>query len=185
MKKQIFMALLAAVSSFAMVSCGDDDKNNDPKPDVSKEAKYEQTSNSVSVQYYYDMREMGGESIKNEYTFSNGLVTSHTATVTCSSSVVAELAYQGYLEDKENGETDDDAIKNVTRKGDQIIVEYVVEEGMTEMDAIIASKLMANLWGEKVELTKEEQAYMNQGNDGNNGDYDDIPDDFGGITEGE
>ena len=185
MKKQIFMALLAAVSSFAMVSCGDDDKNNDPKPEVSKEAKYEQTSNSVSVQYYYDMREMGGESIKNEYTFSNGLVTSHTATVTCSSSVVAELAYQGYLEDKENGETDDDAIKNVTRKGDQIIVEYVVEEGMTEMDAIIASKLMANLWGEKVELTKEEQAYMNQGNDGNNGDYDDIPDDFGGITEGE
>lgn len=184
MKKQIFMALLAAVSSFAMVSCGDDDKNNDPKPEVSKEAKYEQTSNSVSVQYYYDMREMGGESIKNEYTFSNGLVTSHTATVTCSSSVVAELAYQGYLEDKENGETDDDAIKNVTRKGDQIIVEYVVEEGMTEMDAIIASKLMANLWGEKVELTKEEQAYMNQGNDGNNGDYDDIPDDFGGITEG-
>lgn len=185
MKKQIFMALLAAVSSFAMVSCGDDDKNNDPKPDVSKEAKYEQTSNSVSVQYYYDMREMGGESIKNEYTFSNGLVTSHTATVTCSSSVVAELAYQGYLEDKENGETDDDAIKNVTRKGDQIIVEYVVEEGMTEMDAIIASKLMSNLWGEKVELTKEEQAYLNQGNDGNNGDYDDIPDDFGGITEGE
>lgn len=184
MKKQIFMALLAAVSSFAMVSCGDDDKNNDPKPDVSKEAKYEQTSNSVSVQYYYDMREMGGESIKNEYTFSNGLVTSHTATVTCSSSVVAELAYQGYLEDKENGETDDDAIKNVTRKGDQIIVEYVVEEGMTEMDAIIASKLMSNLWGEKVELTKEEQAYLNQGNDGNNGDYDDIPDDFGGITEG-
>lgn len=183
MKKQIFMALLAAVSSFAMVSCGDDDKNNDPKPDVSKEAKYEQTSNSVSVQYYYDMREMGGESIKNEYTFSNGLVTSHTATVTCSSSVVAELAYQGYLEDKENGETDDDAIKNVTRKGDQIIVEYVVEEGMTEMDAIIASKLMSNLWGEKVELTKEEQAYLNQGNDGNNGDYDDIPDDFGGITE--
>ncbi|MBO4777998.1 MAG: hypothetical protein J5588_05840 [Bacteroidales bacterium] len=185
MKKQFFMALLAAVSSFAMVSCGDDDKNNDPKPDVSKEAKYEQTSNSVSVQYYYDMREMGGESIKNEYTFSNGLVTSHTATVTCSSSVVAELAYQGYLEDKENGETDDDAIKNVTRKGDQIIVEYVVEEGMTEMDAIIASKLMSNLWGEKVELTKEEQAYLNQGNDGNNGDYDDIPDDFGGITEGE
>ena len=172
MKKQIFMALLAAVSSFAMISCGDDDKKNDPKPDVSKEAKYEQTSNSVSVQYYYDMREMGGESIKNEYTFSNGLVTSHTATVTCSSSIVAELAYQGYLEDKENGETDDDAIKNVTRKGDQIIVEYVVEEGMTEMDAIIASKFMANVWGEKVELTPEEEEYFRTQTGGYEGDED-------------
>ena len=183
MKKSIFMALLAAVSSFAMVSCGDDDKKDDPQPEnLPKETKYTQTSNSVSVEYYVDLQTMGGKSFKNEYKFSNGLVTSHTATVTCSSSIVAEMAYQEYLEEQRQGETDEDVIEKVTPEGNKIIIEYKVDEGMTEMDAIIASKLMANVWGEKVELTEEEQAYlMNQDNDG---DYEDIPTDFGGITEG-
>ena len=32
MKKKIFLALMALATSFSLVSCGDDDKDDDPKP---------------------------------------------------------------------------------------------------------------------------------------------------------
>ena len=185
MKKQIFMALLAAVSSFAMVSCGDDDKNNDPKPagQTTTEAKYSQTSNSVSVEIPVDAGEFGAQSWKHEYKFSNGLVTEHTSTVVCSSTMLAQMTYEEWKQSETEGHDD---VKNVSANGNTILIEYEIEEGMTETEAIIISKMLAisaNVSG--VELTKEEQEYfMNQGNDGNDGDYEDIPTDLGGITEG-
>jgi len=82
------------------------------------------------------------------------------------------MAYQEILEEQRQGETDEDVIKKVTPEGNKIIIEYEFEEGMTEMDAIIASKFMANVWGEKVELTPEEEEYFRTQTGGYEGDED-------------
>ena len=184
MKKRIFMALLAAVSAFAMVSCGDDNKNDDPTPSgtIVTEAKYSKTSNSVITEYPIELGDMGAESWSNEYKFSNGLVTSHTATINCSSSLIANLGYAGgnrqeCQETEENGR-----VNKVTQKGNTIIVEYAVEGGMTEMEAVITSKLLAQAMGatgSDIELTEEESKYLANGfgrydDDDTNSDDDDV-----------
>ena len=63
MKKRIFMALLAIVSVFAMVSCGDDNKNDDPTPSgtIVTEAKYSKTSNTVITEYPIELGDMAAE----------------------------------------------------------------------------------------------------------------------------
>ena len=92
MKKRIFLALLAAVSCFAMVSCGDD-KNDDPKPsgNVATKASYGETSTGCYVEFPQPETELGASSTKVEWKWdSNGKVTDHTATVTCTSAAIAK-----------------------------------------------------------------------------------------------
>ena len=188
MKKRIFMALLAAVSSFAMVSCGDDDKNDDPTPSETMvtEPTYSKTSNSVKTEYPVNMGEMGAQSWSNEYTFSNDLVTSHTATINCSSSLIAKLAYEEWKSQEGQETEDNEKVNKVTQKGNTIIVEYAVEEGMTEMEAVITSKLLAQAYGatgSEVELTEEESKYLANGF--GRYDYDDTNSDDDDVTGSE
>ncbi len=176
MKKQIFMALLAAVSSFAMVSCGDDDKNNDPKPSnqtTVPEAKYSENSNSVTVEYAVYAGEIGAQSWKNEYKFSNGFVTEHTATLECSSAMLAQWTYEEWKSSEGQSNDEDGIVKNVSQKGNTIIIEYEVENGMTDKEAIITSKLLDQASNDEgVELTEEEKEYLRTQMSGYEGDED-------------
>lgn len=144
MKKQIFMALLAAVSSFAMVSCGDDDKNNDPKPTgTTEKATYNETSSGCYVTFSHTEAEMGTSSTKVEWNWDNsGNVTEYKATVTCTSAAVARLSYEAYLSEKE--EANEEGIKSVTQSGNNIYVEYEIDENIdTKDEAIFAAKAIA------------------------------------------
>lgn len=144
MKKRVFMALLAAVSSFAMVSCGDDDKDDDPTPSnsVSTKAEYKETDNSVSVTFPVTETNTT-ESTTIEYKFSNGYVTEHTATIVCTSTEAATVSYQIYMQGEGEDIDENESIEKVEQKGNTIVVYYTVEEGMTKEEAITTIKLVA------------------------------------------
>ena len=166
MKKRIFMALLAAVSTFAMVSCGDD-KDDDPQPNgsIATKASYKETSNGCYVEYP-DPTGAGMQSTKVEWKWdSNGKVTENTATVTCSSSLIAAAAYEAYLEDKD-GENEE-GIKDVKQKGNTIIVEYeITENADTKEEALVAAKMMAAMMGvEDVDLDFSDVVSGDEGDD--------------------
>ena len=170
MKKRIFMALLAAVATFAMTSCGDD-KKDDPTPSVATKASFEETSNGCYVEYP-DPTGAGMQSTKVEWKWdSNGKVTEYTATVTCSSSLIAAAAYEAYMEDKD-GENEE-GIKDVKQKGNTIIVEYeITENADTKEEALVAAKFMAAMMG--VEGMNIDLSDVVSGDDDTNSDDDDV-----------
>ena len=170
MKKRIFMALLAAVSSFAMVSCGDDDKNDDPKPGVSTKASFGQESNSVWVVVPLDEEDLkdmpeGSASQKSVWKWnSNNEVTEFTATVTCDNKELAQALYNQALADKDNPEeVEMGKIDRVTINGCTVTAIYEIPEGYSKMDAVVEAKMFAILCDIKgVEYTPEEEAYMKE-----------------------
>ena len=107
---------------------------------------FEETSNGCYVEYP-DPTGAGMQSTKVEWKWdSNGKVIENTATVTCSSSLIAAAAYEAYLEDKD-GENEE-GIKDVKQKGNTIIVEYeITENADTKEEALVAAKFMAAMMG--------------------------------------
>ena len=144
MKKRIFMALLAAVSCFAMVSCGDD-KNDDPKPsgNVATKASYGETSTGCYVEFPQPETELGASSTKIEWKWdSNGKVTEYSSTVTCTSAAIAKISYETYMREKDG--INEEGIKSVKQSGNNIYVEYEIDENIdTKEEAIITAKTVA------------------------------------------
>lgn len=143
MKKRIFMALLAAVASFAFTSCGD--KDDDPKPSgsVATKASYNESNTGCYVEFPQPETDLGTSSTKVEWKWnSNGKVTDYTATVTCTSAVIAKISYETYMSEKDG--VNEDGIKSVSQSGNNIIVEYEIDENIdTKEEAILAAKVIA------------------------------------------
>ena len=133
MKKRIFMALLAAVSTFAMVSCGDD-KDDDPKPSgkVATEATYGETSNTVWMEMPVELEDgvAGSASEKTIFEFTNDKVSRMYSTTTCSSSALAQQVFEeaNKAMNEPTGEEEDAGIKDVKLDGNNVIVEYEIPE---------------------------------------------------------
>lgn len=156
------MAFLAAVSSFAMVSCGDDEDGDDPTPSngIVTEASYGETDNSVYVEYPVNSEYgvAGSASVKIEWKFSGDKVVEQTSTTTCSSSEIAEALYKEALEDQQEQqedptqiEEDEDLIREVKKDGNSVIIYYEIDEEMTKEEAIMAAKMLASIMGAEVE----------------------------------
>ena len=186
MKKRIFMALLAAVSTFAMVSCGDD-KNDDPQPSVATKASFGQDDNSVWLITPLDDDDLKGlpEGSASEKVVwkwdSNGNVTDASVTISCSSKELATALYNQTLAEKDNPESEADlmgTIKDIKVSGTTVTAIYEVED-LTKMDAIVEAKAFAMLLDiEGVEFTEAEQAYYNEMMDEFYDDDDDDSEDY-------
>ena len=137
------MALLAAVASFAFTSCGD--KDDDPKPSgsVATKASYNESNTGCYVEFPQPETDLGTSSTKVEWKWdSNGKVTDYTATVTCTSAVIAKISYETYMSEKDG--VNEDGIKSVSQSGNNIIVEYEIDENIdTKEEAILAAKVIA------------------------------------------
>lgn len=147
MKKRIFLALLAAVASFAFTSCGD--KDDDPKPSgsVATKASYNESNTGCYVEFPQPETELGASSTKVEWKWdSNGKVTDYTAVVTCTSAAVAKISYEVYMREKDG--INEEGIKSVKQSGNNIYVEYEINENNdTKEEAILAAKVIAHANG--------------------------------------
>ena len=150
MKKRIFMALLAAVSTFAMVSC-DEDKDNDPNPSgtVVADASWGEEGNTVWLSIPIDEipTSMGSATEKTVWEFNSGdLCTTYYSVTTCSNAALAQSVYEEALNAMNNPEPADDGeepevIDDVKIKGNDVYVYYKVEEQMTKQEVIRGAKL--------------------------------------------
>lgn len=121
MKKQIFMALLAAVSSFAMISCGDDDKNNDPKPSnqtTETKASWKDTGSEIQINESI-VTSYGTETTTTVYSYSGNTITNMVITVDYGSPIIAQQVYDA---------TEPDEIENTILNGSKIIYTASEEE---------------------------------------------------------
>ena len=170
MKKRVFMALLAAVATFAMTSCGDDDKKDNPAP--ATESSFGQNSNSVWLTTPLDEEDLegmpeGSASQKVVWKWDgSGNITDIVATLNCSSVELAEALLKQTQDEMNDPESEYDQmgkIKDLKINGSTLTAIYEVPEGLTKMDAIVEAKSIAMLMGVKgVEYTEEEQAYANE-----------------------
>ena len=95
MKKQIFMALLAAVSSFAMISCGDEDKKDDPKPSnqtTETKASWKDTGSEIQINESV-VTPYGTETTTTVYSYSGNTITNMVITVDYGSPIIAQQVY--------------------------------------------------------------------------------------------
>ena len=156
MKKRIFMALLAAVSSFAMISCDDDDKKDDPKPSgkVATEASWGETDNTVWLEMPLELEAdapvKGSASEKTVWEFTNDKCTKYYGITTCSTTELAQAIYQEALAAKNNPEVGDDGeeedeITDVDIKGNNVYVYYKAPEDATKADVVRGAKMAVSM----------------------------------------
>ena len=146
MKKRIFLALLAAVSTIVMVGCGKDDKKDDPQPaKVSAEAKYTETENSVEFTYptYADDATNPVYSTTMTYKFDGNKVVENKAVVVCASALVAEEMIKTYESEKDLK----DNIEKVEKNGNTITVTYKLDEDIDKEAAIFGARVLADAMG--------------------------------------
>lgn len=102
MKRKLFLALLALATSFALVSCGDD-KKDDPKPS-NNTATWEDTNSAIVIHYTDNT---SGITIKMTETYpydAEENITGWTISQDCGTAVIAQQVYAAL-----QGEEDFDA----------------------------------------------------------------------------
>jgi len=143
MKKRIFLALLAAVSTIVMVGCGKDDKKDDPQPaKVSAEAKYTETDNSVVFTYPDDATNPTCSTTVT-YKFDGDKVVENTAVVVCCSAALVEEMIKVYESEKDLK----DNIEKIEKNGNTITVTYKLDEDVDKDAAIFGARVIAEAMG--------------------------------------
>ncbi|MBQ4622559.1 MAG: hypothetical protein IJB28_07895 [Bacteroidaceae bacterium] len=120
MKKLMTMLMMVGMV-FAFPACGgddDDEKFQDPNEiydNVLTEGQWSESGNKLIYTHSYASAQYQEKWI---FTMSNGVCTAMEAQITCGSSQVAEIVYQGYIQEPTEG-------VQVSRDGKVITVKYV------------------------------------------------------------
>ncbi len=130
MKKKIFYALMVAVASLSLASCGDDEKNDDPTPKITVATYSDDGSKIVATLDICDdidgiksPSEGVGEDI---YYYSNGIVTKHVQVGYFNTVELAQKNYKELCEDRDGD--NEDGIKDVKIEGKVVTVTYDITE---------------------------------------------------------
>lgn len=152
MKHKILFAFLALATSFSLVSCGDDDKDNDPKP---SKATYQDTGSELIISYPLtdDNNKVIG-SCKETVSYEGETVTGYKIVASCNSATDADKTYKEALDEKENDP--ETAIKEVKRDGNDVIMicELPEEFSSVEMIRIMLQMQVADANGDKALYNK-------------------------------
>ena len=108
--------------------------------EISAEATYTETENSVSCQYPNSKDEPTASYVFS-YMFDGDKVTEYTTTIECQSAVVASAIYAEFEEDANSN------IKSLTQNLNTVIVSYNVPEDLTKSGAITAIRALAKSKG--------------------------------------
>ncbi len=139
MKHKILFAFLALATSFSLVSCGDDDKDNDPKP---SKATYQDTGSELIVTYpLIDDNNKFLGTCKEIISYKDETIISYTIMACCNNAADAEKVYNDALEEIKDPESE---IIDVKKEGNNIIMTGELPEDCTvEMLRIMLQEQVA------------------------------------------
>lgn len=157
MKHKILFAFLALVTSFSLVSCGDDDKDNDPKP---SKATYKDTGSELIITYpLTDDNDKFIGTCKETVSYKDETIISYTILASCNSAADAEKVYKEALEEKNDPESD---FIDVKKEGNNVIITCEIPDDIDiEMLRIMLQIQVAEENGDK-ELEKKLEDELNE-----------------------